>query len=132
MISFLEDYHNGHPVAVFKDGKPFGIPCGFVLFPDGVAWADDAVLQDQPSTHPYHQLYGEVTFPGPDIVCQGYRFCPAPPWDPVIATAWNYDQSVVGEPVDWLPIHARHEHELRLGRLWTDLDRMRADRERQS
>ncbi len=88
-----------------------------------MAWADDAILQDQPSTHPYHQLYGPVSFDGPDIVCQGYRFCPAPAWDPEVARAWNYDQAQVGDHCDWLPVHDNHEYELRVDRLWSDLSR---------
>lgn len=114
LTPFYDDYRNGWPVVVYRNGAPWGIPCGFVLFDDGVAWCDDGVLQeDYCSHHPFHQLYGEVTISGPDILCGEYRFAPAPAWDPCIGEAWCADNSKVG---DWRATHEKYEDLLRADR----------------
>lgn len=91
MSTFLEEYSCGHPVVVYgPDGRHLGIPCGFVIFPDGVAWADDGVVAaDYSSHHPHHHLFGAVAAEGGDILCAGHRFAVGHAWDAVLGRAWN-------------------------------------------
>jgi hypothetical protein len=112
MSSFLTAYERGEPVAVRRTGSDFfGIPCGFVIFPDGVAWADDGVLAaDYASHHVTHHLFGELRLSERTIECQGHVFCPGPLGDQKYYSAWR---SLKLSAEEWIALHRRVERRLR-------------------
>jgi hypothetical protein len=87
-----------------------GIPCGFAIFPDGVAWADDGVLADYASHHPRHHLFGPVSTKDGNIVCDGCVFSPASLGHPEFGPAWD---SLNLNREGWLSVHRTQEPKLR-------------------
>jgi hypothetical protein len=114
---FLIDYIQCWPVAVRKDGKTIGIPCAFVMFPDGVSWCDDGVLQEgYCSHHPYHHLFGEIEITDKALTCDGWSFESIAVVDDDAAGPWNWCKSRV---TDWMSTHENYEYELRRDRPMT-------------
>lgn len=111
---FFVDYTRQQPVVVKKDGKLIGIPCAFVMFPDGVSWCDDGVLQEgYCSNNPYHHLYGPVEVNDVGILCDGYSFESAEDGDQEVAKAWNWCS---GQVTDWMSTQENYAYELRKDR----------------
>lgn len=108
MTAFLVCYSRGWPVVVFDSrGSMRGIPCGFVVFPDGVAWTDDGVLAvDYASHHTHHHLFGTVTVRGETISCDGHTFSDAPLENFEFVRAWNSLGLTAGE---WRLLHMTQE-----------------------
>ena len=111
MTTFLESYARGQQLVVFNSrGSMIGIPCGFVIFSDGLAWVDDGVLAvDYASHHTHHHFFGVVAANSESIVCNGHTFSPAPLQSTVFNEAWNSLGLTAGE---WVRLH--HAQELRL------------------
>ncbi len=118
MSTFLTDFMFGEPVAVLDaDGKLFGIPCGFVMFDDGVSWSDDGVLQDYCSHHPTHHLYGKVDWIDGRLKCKGLTFAPGVLHDFKFGNAWA---TLNRDKWQWQSIHKRQNAKLRVERMRLD------------
>ena len=118
MLTFLSEFMFGEPVAVLDaKGDLFGIPCGFVMFDDGVSWSDDGVLQPYCSHHPTHHLYGKVDWVEGRIHCDGLTFAPGTLHDPKFGNAWA---SLNRNKWQWQSVHKAQNYKLRSERLMRD------------
>ena len=123
MVSFLDEFDEGEPVVVYDaKGEMVGIPCGFVMFPDGLSWTDDGVAQDYCSHQPYHHLYGKVTSVGGELRCEGLRFSPAPIWDAKFGNPYN---SLNRNKWQWQSFRKMTNVRLREARMIMNLERKR-------
>ena len=116
MTSFIVEFGKGYPVVVYRGDRMVGIPCGFVLFNDGLSWADDGILQDYCSHFPYHHLYGDIKFHDGKITCDGFTFAPAPVWDANFGNPWSSHNL---EWWQWQALHKVTIRKLRVDRMKT-------------